>query len=78
MGRHEGRVGQRGLPCPPELDQVIAVGAIAMQEDDELARRPARARGEPRAIEFCRHLSSRRENLHGAKSRSSSATFAAR
>jgi hypothetical protein len=29
-----------------------------MQEDDELARRSARVRGEPGAIEFCRHRSS--------------------
>ena len=38
MGRHEGRVGQPALPLPPDLDQIVAVGAVAVQEDDELLR----------------------------------------
>jgi len=34
--RHERRVRQPGLPLPADLDEIVAVGAIAMQEDDQL------------------------------------------
>src|SRR5579863_8444710 len=44
MRRYEGGVRQQVLPGAPELDQVVAVGAVTMEEDDELARRAAGAR----------------------------------
>ena len=34
--RHKGGIRQQASPSPPELDQVVAVGAIAVQEHDEL------------------------------------------
>ena len=60
VGRHEGGIGQRRLPHPAELDEVVAVGAIAVEEDHELARRPAGMRGQAWAIEFS-HRSSWRD-----------------
>ena len=58
MGRHEGGVRQKVLPGPSQFDQVVAVGAVTMEEDDELARRSAGARRQPRPSEFCGHHSS--------------------
>jgi hypothetical protein len=63
VGRNEGGIGQQVLPDAAELDEVITVGAIAMQENDELARRPTGARRQPRAVELCRHRSSRCMNI---------------
>ncbi len=34
--RHEGGVRQQALPGPADIDQVVAVGAIAVQEHDQL------------------------------------------
>jgi hypothetical protein len=61
VGRHvagEGRVGRQELgarqqvrPVGRELDQVVAVGAEAMQQDDERARAPAGGGAEGRALE---------------------------
>src|SRR5262249_12425305 len=42
---------QETLPSAADLDEVVAVGAIAVQEHDELAR-GSRARLEPRTIEL--------------------------
>ena len=36
MGGDEGGVRQEGPPLPADLDEIIAVRAIAMEEDDEL------------------------------------------
>src|SRR5260370_3938956 len=47
----EGRLGQESLPRPADVDEVVAVGAVAVQEHDELARR-SRARLEPRTVEL--------------------------
>ena len=52
--RDEGGVRQQALPGAADLDQVVAVGAIAVQEHDELARR-SRTRLEPRTVEFSGH-----------------------
>ena len=49
--RDEGGVGQQALPGAADIDQVVAVGAVAVQEDDELLRF-ARARRQARAVEF--------------------------
>src|SRR5262249_6889951 len=49
--RDEPGLRQQILPRPPDIDEVVAVGAVAVQEYDELARR-ARARLEPRSIEL--------------------------
>ena len=35
MGRRKGRIRQQVLPHPPDLDEIIAVGAIAVQQHDE-------------------------------------------
>src|SRR5690606_39264642 len=51
----EGGVRQQRLPGTADVDQVVAVGTVAMQEDHELAGRLARTRLEPRAIERCGH-----------------------
>ena len=53
--RHEGGVRQQRLPGAADIDEVVAVGAIAMQEDDELARGAARLRLQPRTVELSRH-----------------------
>src|SRR5580704_15089508 len=55
--RHERRLRHQPLPGLADIDEVIAVGAIAMQEYNELARRP-RTRRQPRTIKLCGHLSS--------------------
>ena len=47
-------MGQKPMPGAADVDQVIAVGAVAMQEHDQLARRAAGARLEPRTIELGR------------------------
>ena len=47
VGRDEGGVGQQGLPLPADLDQVLAVGAVAVQQHDKLpspGRRACRSR----------------------------------
>ena len=49
--RDEGGVRQQASPSAAELDQVVAVGAIAMQEDHELTR-GAGARLDARTVEF--------------------------
>ena len=51
MRRHEGGIRQQTLPGAADVDQVVAVGAIAVQEHDELLGR-AGARLEARAVEF--------------------------
>ena len=55
MRRHEGGLRQQLLPGATDLDEVVAVGAIAMQENDKLSRR-AGAWIEPRTVEFSGHL----------------------
>ena len=54
MRRGECGVRHEDLPRPADLDQVVAVGPIAMQEDDELLGR-AGARLEPWTVELCGH-----------------------
>src|SRR6266508_992887 len=52
----ERGVRQQALPGAADIDEVVAVGAVAVQEHDELAR-GARTRLEPRTVEL-RHCSS--------------------
>src|SRR5579862_7193176 len=54
MGRYEGRVRQRLLPGAADVDQVVAIGAVAVQEDDKLPRGSG-FRSEPRTVEFSGH-----------------------
>jgi hypothetical protein len=54
MRRNEGGIRQQLLPGAADVDQVVAVGAIAVEEDDELLGRTG-ARLEPRSIEFNGH-----------------------
>jgi hypothetical protein len=35
MGRHEGDIGQHRRPGVAERDQIVAVGAVAMNENAE-------------------------------------------
>src|SRR4030095_3507928 len=49
--RHECGLRDEPLPGATDLDEVVAVCPIAMQEHHELARH-ARARLEPRSVEF--------------------------
>src|SRR6266436_153292 len=56
--RHEGGVRQEILPGASEFDEIVAVGAITMEEDDELAGWSAGARGKARPGEFCSDHSS--------------------
>ena len=49
--RNKSGIGQELLPRAAELDQVVAIGAVAMKENDELARL-ARARLKPRAVKL--------------------------
>src|SRR5690606_27187011 len=57
VGRDERRVGQQPPPMRRESDQVVAVGTIAVQQDDELLRRgPAgRRKAGSREVERSRH-----------------------
>jgi len=41
MRRDERRVGQLARAFAPEADQVVPVGAVAVQEHDEAIRRAA-------------------------------------
>ena len=50
----EGGVGQPALPLPADLDQVVAVGAVAVEEHDKLLCRAGTGR-KARAGEGCRH-----------------------
>src|SRR5439155_23646711 len=61
MRRHERSLRKEPLPGAADVDQVVAVGAIAMQEHDELARGVTRARFEPRAVELSGHFASARD-----------------
>src|ERR1700730_12805747 len=58
MGGNEGGVRQKVLPRAPQLNQIIAVGAVTMEKDDKLTRWSAGARPKPRPSEFCSHHSS--------------------
>ena len=51
MRRDERGMRQGARPFPPQADQVVAVGAIAMQEHDQLARRAAGRRGQSWSVE---------------------------
>ena len=54
MRRNKRRVRQQPLPLAADLDQILAVGPIAVQEHDQVTRR-ARTRIEPRAVELSGH-----------------------
>src|SRR5215218_4563570 len=54
MRRDEGGVRKPALPLPPDLDQVVAIGAVAVKEDDELLRPPG-ARLEAGAVNCGSH-----------------------
>ena len=54
MRGRERRLRQILLPGAADLDQIVAVGAVAVQEHHELSRRPG-ARREPRTIELNGH-----------------------
>src|SRR5262245_22703701 len=65
MWRDERGPRQQPLPGAANLNQVVAVGAIAMQEHHELTRRAALARLEPRSVQFSRHgVSSSKPSRH--------------
>src|SRR6185503_3880466 len=49
--RHERGVRQQALPGAPDLDEVVAVGAIAVEEDHK-STRASRARLKTRSIKF--------------------------
>ena len=63
MRRDESGLRQNLLPSAADLDQVVAVGAIAMQEDDELSGR-AGAWRQPRTVE-CPDTEVRSRQLNG-------------
>ena len=52
--RDERRLRQQRLPRPADLDQVVAVGAIAVHEHDQLARGSA-FRRKPRTVDLTGH-----------------------
>jgi hypothetical protein len=54
VGRDEQRLGQRPAPVAAEVDEVVAVGAVAVQQDHELAGHAARRRRQHRAGKFLR------------------------
>src|SRR4029078_3696619 len=51
MWRHERGIGHNDLPCTAGRNQVVAVGAIAVEEDHKLTR-ASRARLKARSVEF--------------------------
>ena len=51
VGRDEGGMRQGAREIGRQADQVVAVGADAVQQHDELLRRPARRRPLARAVE---------------------------
>ena len=55
MRRNECGVRQVLLPRAPDLDQIVTVGAITVQEYDELLR-GAGTRREPRTVKFGGHF----------------------
>ena len=57
MWADEGGMRQQPLPGAADLDEVVTVGAVAVQEHHQLARR-SRARLEPRTVELSGHHSS--------------------
>ena len=52
--RYKSRVRQQLLPSAADLDEVVTVGAVAMQENHKLSRSTG-ARVEPRPVEFNGH-----------------------
>jgi hypothetical protein len=40
MRRRKCRIRQEALPGTADLDQIVTVGAVAMQENNQLARSP--------------------------------------
>src|SRR5262249_60407483 len=52
MRRNERRVRQQLLPHFADLDQIVAVGAVTVKKDHELAR-AAGARGKSGTIKLC-------------------------
>ena len=54
IGRDERRIGQRAPPAVAERDQVVAVGAVAVQQHHQ-RRGPAAARLDPRSVEGFGH-----------------------
>src|SRR5262249_61460189 len=54
MRRRERRLGQERLPGAADVDEIVAVGAIAVEKHDELAGL-ACTRLEPRTVELCGH-----------------------
>ncbi len=52
MRRDEGGMRQDARPFAPQADQVVAVGAVAVQKHDELARRAARRRRQSWSVEM--------------------------
>jgi hypothetical protein len=59
VGRDELGIGQEGRPDRRQADEVVAVGAEPVQQDDEPARRAARRRLVDGAAEFRQHGSGR-------------------
>ena len=52
--RDKGSAGQQISPLLADRDQIVAVGAISVQKDDELIR-PLRFCRKARSVERCRH-----------------------
>jgi hypothetical protein len=51
MRRHEGGMGKKLRPFAPQGDQVVAVGAIAVEEHDELLGGAASGGRKARSVE---------------------------
>ncbi len=54
MRRDEGGLRQVLLPGAADVDEIVAVGAVAVQKDDELSR-GAGARIKPRTVKLSGH-----------------------
>src|SRR5712692_2830603 len=57
--RDEGRLRQDRLPRAADLDQIVAVGAVAVQKHHELPRGALPTRGEARTVERSGHANLR-------------------
>src|SRR6185437_2019783 len=55
--RDKGRVRQEARPFAAQADQIVTVGAVAMQEHNELLWRAASGRRKARSVKGERHLS---------------------
>jgi hypothetical protein len=56
MRRHKGGMREQVLPYTADLDQIVAVRAVTVEENDELAGGSARARLYPGTVELCSQI----------------------